>query len=290
MSDQLRHRRRRARGLVLLVAVIVVVLLVEAAVVAAVFVSPTAEKKLADVAVSADRAWSGGEGDVGLRTRAGRAATDVYRDWIAPLWQGPEQPAVSPEFTACVGCHGDYATQRRFTVYMNHPLHAEIGLACEACHPNSPHPNPPRPVEAVCADCHSEVEQRDSCGSCHPPGSLPHFYLLGAPRGAAVRCDVCHPKGAFQTTATAPQITTSSFTGEDEEACLSCHEDTTCSRCHGAAHPSDWLSTHGTDVGRDGATPCILCHTNTWCADRCHAVTQSFPFVPRPLPTPGVRP
>ncbi|MGZ8578153.1 MAG: hypothetical protein ACXWWX_01335 [Actinomycetota bacterium] len=290
MSDQPSDRRRRPRGLFLLVAVIVVVLLVEAAIVGAVFVSPTAERKLADVAASADRSWNGSGGEEGLRTRTARAATDVYREWIAPLWQGPEQPVASPEFTACVGCHMDYATQRRFTVYMNHPLHAEIGLACEACHPSSPHPNPPRPTEAVCADCHSEVEQRDSCGSCHPPGSLPHFYLLGAPRGAAVRCDVCHPKGAFQTTATEPQIPTSAFTGEDEQACLSCHEDSTCSRCHGEAHPADWLSTHGTGVGRDGATTCILCHTNNWCADRCHAVTQSFPFVPHPLPTPGVRP
>jgi len=288
MSEQQDERRGR-KGLIALVVVIFIVLLVEAAVVTAVFVSPTAGDKLEEVAASADRAWSGTEEEPGFRTRSARAADQAYEDWIVPLWKGPEPPLAQPEFTECVDCHPDYARERSFTVYMNHPVHAEIGLSCEDCHPQNPHPNPPRPTEAMCADCHAEVQDRESCGFCHPPGSLPHFYLLGAPRGAAVRCDVCHPQETFRTTATERQID-ETFSGADEALCLSCHQDSTCSSCHASSHPPGFVESHGRSIGRSTTRSCTSCHTTDWCADRCHAVTPTNPFVPRPLPTPGVRP
>jgi len=283
-------RRRRSRGLILLVVVIVVVLLAEAAVLTAVFVSPSAGAKLESVAASAERAWSGTEDQPGLRTRTARAARSAYEAWIVPLWKGPEPGPAEPEFTSCVDCHPDYASKRRFDVYMNHPIHAEIGVRCVTCHPENPHPSPPRPREAVCAECHPEVQSRDDCGFCHPPGSLPHFYLLGAPRTAAVRCDVCHPKGAFDLHATEPKVAPEDLTGANEATCLSCHENETCESCHEPAHPVGWLEVHGSGAGQGENTNCYTCHTGTWCSDRCHAVTTTAPFQPRPLPTPGVRP
>jgi len=290
MSEERNRGTGGRRGLILLVVVILLVLLIEGAVVAAVFVSPTASEKLGNVAAAADRAWSGTEDQAGLRTRSATAARTAYEEWLVPLWKGTEPPPADPAFTACVDCHPDYARQRAFTVYMNHPVHAEIGLTCDSCHPQSPHPNPPRPVEKVCAECHAEVEDSETCGFCHPPGSLPHFYLLGAPRTASVRCDVCHPKGAFEMSGSEPLVEASTFTGADEDTCLACHEDTTCARCHGEPHPLGWASSHGVGVGYGGATSCRNCHSATWCADRCHAVTDVNPFVPKPLPTSGVRP
>jgi hypothetical protein len=125
---------------------------------------------------------------------------------------------------------------------MNHPLHAEIGMACRTCHPLSPHPNPPRPQERVCAECHS-VDEKDECVFCHPPASLPHFYYLGAPKQAAVRCDVCHPKGRFTVENPTPKVT-GDFHGEQPAACLSCHEGTTCRSCHGSPIPrTGWPNT-----------------------------------------------
>lgn len=290
MSEQPNQRRARRKGLIVLVVVIFMVLLVEAAVVTAVFVSPTAGEKLEEVAASADRAWRGTDDEPGLRTRSARAASEAYEGWIVPLWKGPEPPAADPEFTACVDCHPDYAKERSFTVFMNHPVHAEIGVTCATCHPQNPHPNPPRPTEAMCAECHTEVQERESCGFCHPPGSLPHFYLLGAPRGAAVRCDVCHPQDTFRTTATDPHLSGEVLSGADEELCLSCHEDSTCASCHEPGHPAGFIDTHGMNIGRASTGSCTTCHTTDWCADRCHAVTPGNPFVPHPLPTPGVRP
>lgn len=285
MSDQ--PRRRSRRGLLVLLSVIVVILLAETVLVVAVFVSPSTGERLESVAASAERAWEGSERKPGVRARTAQAVEHWFDDWIAPLWRRPDVPQGEPEFTACVDCHEDYATTRRFGVYMDHPLHAEIGVACETCHPTNPHPSPPRPREAVCEDCHAEVRQQDRCSYCHPPGSLPHFYQLGAPRDASTRCDVCHPKDAFDAAATEPLIDVGAFSGEDGRTCRSCHEDTTCESCHDNGHPLGWATTHA-DAALGG--DCYACHTATWCADRCHAVTSVNPLQPKPLPSVGVRP
>ncbi len=273
-----------------LVAIVLALLLAEGALVVAVFVSPSAGDRLEGLAASAERIWSGAEGRPGLRDRAIAAARRSYQDWIAPLWEGPRTPSPRPDFAACVDCHPDYAKERRFGVYMDHPLHAELGVACVDCHPETPHPSPPLPQESVCADCHPEVRDAKACGTCHPPGSLPHFYLLGADREAAVRCDVCHPKDVFTARGEEPLVPHEDLTGRDRATCLACHQETTCERCHGEPHPTGWLGSHGEGVAQTGSSTCDTCHTGTWCADRCHAVTPTNPFSPRPLPSPGGSP
>lgn len=279
---------RRPRGLLVLITVIFALLLAEAALVIFVFVSPSANQRLESVAVDLKDAWVGTPKEPGLRTQTARRTHDLYEDWILPLWQGPNVPGVEPEFTACVDCHRDYATKRRFNVYMNHPLHAEIGVECVTCHPTNPHPNPPRPREDVCATCHSEVDEKEQCGYCHPPASLPHFYYLGSPKGTVVECDVCHPKNSFAGQHPGPKVHTT-FSGSDADTCLECHERTTCRLCHAEPHPPGWASSHG-DQAVLGGTTCTRCHTSNWCSDRCHAVTSLNPLPPQPLPPGTVRP
>lgn len=278
-------RRKRSRGLVILVAAIFTLLVAEGALVAFVFISPSAKDELGGVAESLQRVWNGGKDDPGVKTRSARAAREAYDDWIAPLWSSPEAPALDPQFTACVECHQDYATQRRFSVYMNHPVHAEIGMKCVDCHPDSPHPSPPHPQESACVDCHPEVDQKDECGFCHPPASLPHFYYLGAPKDSVVECEVCHPKGAFAGAAPTPQVSVDDFSGGDEQTCLSCHENTSCERCHAQPHPVTWINDHGPTVLQTSSTACYACHAGYWCSDRCHAAVP-----PKPIPSVGVRP
>ena len=278
-------RRRRSRGLVVLIFAVFVLLLAEAALVAFVFISPNASEQLEGVGVTVQRVWDGSNGQPGLRERAAETAGTVYQRWVEPLWQEPAVPSVNPEFTSCVDCHPDYASQRRFGVYMDHPLHAEIGVECVTCHPTNPHPDPPLPLEKVCADCHAEVNQKDGCGYCHPPASLPHFYYLGAPKNSVVECEVCHPKGAFTGAAPAPQVFLDDFSGGDEQACLSCHENASCQQCHAQPHPITWINTHGPTVLQTSSTACYACHAGYWCSDRCHAAVP-----PKPIPSVGVRP
>ena len=284
-------RGKRSRGLIVLIAVIVAILVAEAAIVAFVFVSPSAREELGGVAESVNRVWDGSEGEPGIRTRTARAAHDAYQDWILPVWQGPKPPPLDPEFTACVECHPDYATQRKFSVYMDHPLHAELGVACRSCHPENPHPNPPRPQESACAECHDQVNNKDECGYCHPPASLPHFYYFGAPKQGVVDCSVCHPKSTFAGGTPTPKVFLGAFDGSDGQECRACHDDTTCESCHLPGHPPDWVSLHGLEAGYgDPVANCQSCHTSSWCADRCHSVTTINPARPKPLPSVGVRP
>lgn len=283
-------RRRRSRGLVILILVVFTVIAAEAALVAFVFVSPSANDRLKDVAAGAQRVWAGTDGSSGLRHRVATEARDAYGAWIEPLYTAPDVPTVDPEFTACVECHPDYGTQRRFNVYMNHPLHAEIGVKCVTCHPTNPHPNPPRPQESACVDCHSEVNQKDQCGYCHPPASLPHFYALGAPKDSVVDCSVCHPKNAFWGQNPTQKVFLADFSGADPDTCLSCHKEASCAMCHGAPHPPDWIQIHGPTLALESTAQCYTCHPVTWCSDRCHAVMPTGVIAPRPLPSVGVRP
>lgn len=286
MADR-RVPRGRSHRMTVLVAVVMVVLLAEAGLVAAVFVSPSTGDSLRGVVARVERAWTGTDESPGLRSRVADTAKSTYDDWIRPLWAAPDRPQPDRGFERCTSCHPDYAAKRRFTsVFMNHPLHEEIGAECGDCHTENAHPSPLRPEERTCAECHREVREQGSCGLCHPPSSLPHFYLLGAPRDGVVNCDACHPKGSFDTLATEPLVHRGTFDGTDREACLSCHENTSCESCHGEPHPSDWISTHGGEVGYGGPSTCALCHTATWCADRCHSSTSTNPGSSRPYPTP----
>lgn len=283
-------RRRRSRGLVVLILIIFTVLLAEAALVVFVFVSPTANEQLEGVAADVQRIWDGTGDQPGLRTRAAERGQQMYDAWIAPLYRSLPVPTVDPEFTACVECHPDYASQRKFNVYMNHPLHAELNLACVDCHPANPHPNPPLPQEDVCADCHTEVDQKEECGYCHPPASLPHFYYLGTPKQSVVDCDVCHPKNSFAGQNPTAKIDLADFSGAEDETCLECHAEASCAMCHTPPHPADWVATHGPNLALESTAQCYTCHVATWCSDRCHAVTPTVLMSPRPVPSVGVRP
>lgn len=284
-------RRRRSRWIPVLIAVVVALLLAEVAVVVWVFVSPRSTEVLQGVVADASDLWNGVDDEPGVRTKTATFVADAYRDWVRPLWAGGDLPGEDREFSECVECHPRYGETRNFgSVFMDHPLHAQIGVACATCHTQNAHPGPSRPTEQVCETCHPQVETKGECSTCHPPGALPHFYLLGAPRDSVVECQICHTKDSFDTTAEEPLVDVGPYTGAAAgDDCLSCHETETCSSCHQSpTHPAGWTSAHGEDSL--GNTTCVACHTTTWCADRCHAVTPSNPFQTRPLPTVGVNP
>ena len=280
-------RRRRSRWIPVLIAVIVALLLIETAVVVWVFVSPDSTETLQGVVTDASDAWNGVDEEPGIRTRTATFVGDAYRQWLRPLFTGGDPPGADAEFSACVECHPRYGQTRNFgSVFMDHPVHAELGVACGTCHTQNAHPGPSRPAERVCETCHTEVDTKGECSTCHPPGALPHFYLLGAPKSSVVECQVCHPKDSFDTTADEPLLDVGRFSGsEPGEDCSSCHREETCSQCHQEpTHPIGWASSHGEEA--TGNTSCTLCHTIAWCADRCHAGSS----LTRPLPNVGVRP
>lgn len=283
-------KRRGNRGLAIVISLVLLLVLAEGVLVATVLIWPGAATRLEGVAGSVDRAWSGTEDEPGIAARAGDALGGFYRGWIRPLWASQERPGQPAEFAGCASCHEDYAEKRRFSsVYMNHPLHAEIGVACADCHRVTAHPNPGSPEEAVCAGCHQEVDERQGCGLCHAPASLPHFAMLGAPKQGPVDCRTCHPRTPLPSGRAERLVEVGTFDGSQPKACASCHPRTACEQCHAQEHPSGWIGSHGNDVGYTGPGACYTCHTSAWCADRCHATGQVHGSVPRPLPTAGER-
>lgn len=277
-------RRRGRRALTVMMAIVLLLLLAEGALVATIFVSPSTADRLRGVVGDVERAWNGSKGEPGLRTKMARGVSGTFHEWVTPLWETPKGPDDSAD-QGCPSCHRGYAAKRRFTsVYMDHPRHAELGLACADCHPETTHPNPPPPEEAVCARCHREVRDRNKCILCHPPASLPHFYLLGAPREGAVECDSCHRRDSFTRDGGRPLVHLPAMDGTDQQTCESCHPKATCTSCHGEPHPEGWGTSHGAVIGFAGESSCFQCHTSTYCADRCHSVTSTLPFYRRPLP------
>jgi hypothetical protein len=281
----------------MLILVIVLVLAAEGVLVALVFFSPTTTFKLQDRMAAIERSWNGTKGHPGYRTRLADDFKSAYDDWIAPMFASNTSAQVTDTYAGCVKCHKDYATTKVFNgIYISHPLHAQMGVTCQTCHPETDHPNPPLPLESTCAKCHTEVNTKGQCGLCHAPASLPHFYLLGAPRQGPVDCSTCHPTNMLATGPKPPLVDSSTFTGRDPAVCLRCHQAAGCISCHqvmtptpGSPHPADWVSLHPQVViDQGGLADCYTCHTVAWCADKCHAVVNRIapPLLPLPTPPP----
>lgn len=279
-----RRRRRRNRWLTRFLMFVGLLVLAEAAVVLYVTLSPETPEPLEQARAAATRWWSGTKDTEGMATRLSQWAGDTadgWKDSVNDLVAG-QDTTVEPDdtFSGCLKCHNDYAEKIRFvSTYMDHPLHAELGVACKTCHLDVEHPGPLPPPESVCAKCHDEVNDTDQCITCHAPGSVPHFYRLGYPRDQKPECDTCHPPGSFDTTARS-LVNPPATDGSDRSYCTSCHQAETCEGCHGTAgapgagvkHPAGWVQQHGEIAV--ATSSCTTCHTTRWCADSCHSNTE----------------
>jgi hypothetical protein len=280
------RRARTQRWLLRLLLGLFLLLVVEVVVVGAVLVSPGARDAVSITVARALDAVHGNEELASLPARANDRLQGAYAGWIEPLYATPTMSETVDTFGGCVSCHEDIATARRFgDLYMDHPVHAELGVRCATCHVEVTHPSPPAPEEGVCVDCHAEdVQTGGDCALCHAPGALPHFLLLGAPRDGMVACETCHTPGSLEGATAREHVVVGAFDGSSSEDCASCHKPATCESCHEPGHPPDWLTAHGGAADDAGTAACIDCHTGSWCADSCHAVTPTSPFEPRPLP------
>ena len=275
------------KRLIWLVAVVMALLFIEGALVAAVVISPTAREDLTGVSASISNTWTGDDVTPGVAEWVSTGISGTYREWVTPLWSTGAVAVGEPVFSKCVSCHTDYGERRSFnTVYMNHPVHDELGLSCDTCHTDVAHPGPLPPEEKVCAGCHDEVSETGQCQLCHPPGSLAHFYLMDMPRSGYVDCNTCHLPGLFTSEGDHHLVGETVFDGSVPAECVDCHSATTCQQCHAEEHPDDWPSIHGAGVSHEGKGSCQVCHSGQTCS-ACHSDTATNPFQQKPLPTGG---
>jgi hypothetical protein len=253
-----------------------VLLFVELALLLSLFAFPGFAVKAQQIVTAAAQAWSGTAEEAGVRAELGSWIQSAYSEVVEPLKPLPPPgppDAEQPLFSGCVSCHTDYAESKRFrSSYMDHPLHAELGVTCATCHEDVEHPDPEPPRERTCASCHQEdVRRGGNCRLCHPPGSLPHFYLLGVDREGPVECTACHiPSEGGEDPEPPALVRARVFDGSDETECASCHVQAKCDSCHAEPHTPEWISEHGED-GSGWASWCSTCHTPTWCGERCHS-------------------
>jgi hypothetical protein len=294
-------KRKGTRNLAIVIAVVVLLVLAEVGILVVTSVSPTATKTLSVRAQRIRESVVGTETKPGIVERTDTALANFWHESIVPLWTEPTapEPGTNISFDDCIKCHPDYRKTIRFThVYIDHNSHTNT--TCSTCHVMNQHPSPARPAEEVCAECHDQVNEAGKCDYCHPAGTLPHFYLLGAPRDAPIDCAVCHPDNTIGNNGSR-QVHIGDFTGDPNTMCLQCHADDGqeatgqppgCKSCHQSpGHPVDWIQTHPS-AALSIAVRCAQCHTDTWCAMRCHAgfgLSQPA-LLPLPKPTEVVSP
>ncbi len=178
--------------------------------------------------------------------------------------------AETDSFLTCTDCHGDLdkvfkegkvPELSKFT----HEMHFGKGVSdCSVCHVPDTH-MPDRinkPTMSRCFTCHGTTKTsivQSTCETCHPPGieqkPTSHLTSTWLPGG--------HAKAAR----------------EDQFACLTCHQESFCTSCHGLEmpHPEDWATELHAVTYFDNPATCEQCHPqppdqHDFC-DKCHHPT-----------------
>ena len=175
----------------------------------------------------------------------------------------PHQVHVDLRDLTCADCHNQVA----------HPTVASAGTGvsmavCSMCHNQDGAPAdcsfchitaPPKDVHPKdYLDTHGRQALLDeaSCMRCH--------------HSKAEFCDPCHERPTPDHFSGTWRYTHGATAKKDPIGCTGCHsKDTFCEQCHRVSHPDDWPQTHG-GIARESAGACLVCHPQGMCG-RCHA-------------------
>jgi len=161
-----------------------------------------------------------------------------YSTMLSRLKAERERREKELAFKKCLSCHKDLFKRTALrSIYIDHLVHKRKGVSCEKCHIEIKHPQPPRPKERLCLDCHQKVGAPDKCKDCHAPGSIFHSAIVAPEKTAQ-----------FMGERVLISLVPPGFERGRSEACGKCHEiKNFCDRCHLVFHKDDpnWRPTHG---------------------------------------------
>jgi hypothetical protein len=211
----------------------------------------------------------------------------------------------------CVKCHPDLDRFLPGRIIFAHGQHLQMAFRCESCHKKFGHgPDVTyRPEMATCYACHGLAHASPAliatieCSACHPKDfklkpadHTPAFALKGhaAPANKQPEnCSMCHetsfctachqgrpakPGGATRAKVIPADHRKKDFVvvhGKNylaqKGACASCHDATTCLKCHKTPlpHPPGWTSSHALTRDLDAAD-CNVCHADRAACQQCH--------------------
>ncbi len=141
--------------------------------------------------------------------------------------------------SGCVSCHGLPKETHKNDTNFNHTIHLDKGYDCLTCHTNvSTGTNNIVPIDK-CYSCHNNRERVEKYNDTS-------FVHKNHVTNNKIACYNCHSEVRHN-----PKL-----------------KENLCENCHRNEHPSDWLTTHKTQVliGK----VCSDCHQPKFCAD-CHA-------------------
>jgi hypothetical protein len=176
-----------------------------------------------------------------------------YARWIEVYTRTrkvPEARGDSVDMRACLACHSDIRPTRvtRGGIRVRHSDFLDAGRVCNDCHASVAHPGavprPTKPTMPACVPCHNAAK-------------------------ASAECQVCHVRGVELTAledSGFPKVQISEQ--RERSACYGCHQERTCTSCHGVRmpHPEGWVLSKdsGTNLhvrqGFASRELCFRCH------------------------------
>lgn len=203
-----------------------------------------------------------------LLSLAWRSNKEVRRTPGEGATEATPVDATASSFLGCTDCHGDLDKKLSKGLVPNlkytHERHFATGVSdCAVCHPTPAHEADQinKPTMARCFLCHGVTKKAiapGACSTCHPPGmpSKPESHLVS---------DWVTAKHA-------------KMANDDRFQCLTCHQESFCSSCHGLQipHPEGWAQEAHTVAFFDDPNVCQRCHERApdqpdFC-DTCHHV------------------
>ncbi|MDO8915518.1 MAG: hypothetical protein Q7W16_05495, partial [Coriobacteriia bacterium] len=165
-----------------------------------------------------------------------------------------------PEMSTCYACHG-----------LAHSSRALIAtVECSACHPKGFALKPADHTPEFAGKGHAAPANKkpENCAMCHEPSFCTACHQgrpakPGGPKRAKV-IPADHKKKDFVL------VHGKNYLAQ-KGACASCHDATTCLKCHKTPvpHPADWTSSHALARGLDAAD-CNVCHVDRARCQQCH--------------------
>jgi hypothetical protein len=187
----------------------------------------------------------------------------------------PSVQTAADSFVGCTDCHGDldkvFKSGAVTNLLFTHAKHFAKGVSdCSVCHASDTHVPDKinKPTMSRCFLCHGVSKDSiapGACSTCHPAGAPTQPSTHEDPKWLPS----AHSKAALL----------------DRFECLTCHQESFCSSCHGLPlpHPSDWDSTHPAVYFKSPAT-CERCHPITEPQSRDFCDTCHHPQGPDRIP------